>query len=77
MRLSRALNGYWASQEEISLPFAAAASNNEEVVALGAWHLQARPRLRAGLHEHTLAWQEEPTTLVVKRHIILEVYRAP
>ena len=40
MRLSRALNGYWASQEEILLPFAAAASNNDEVVALGAWHIQ-------------------------------------
>ena len=73
MRLSRALNGYWASQEEILLPFAAAASNNDEVVALGAWHIQAPSKT----HKHTLAWQEGPTMLVVKRHIIIEVYRAP
>ena len=73
MRLSRALNGYWASQEEILLPFAAAASNNDEVVALGAWHIQAPSKT----HKHTLVWQEGPTMLVVKRHIIIEVYRAP
>lgn len=77
MRLNRALNGYWVSQEEILLPFAAAANNNEEVAAPGARHIQASPRLRAVLCKHTLAWQEEPTTLVAKRHIILEVYRAP
>ena len=75
--MSRTLNGYWVSQEEILLPFAAAANNNQAAAALGARHIQASPRLRAVLREHPLAWQEELTTLVVKMHIILEVYRAP
>ena len=50
--------------------------NNQEVAVSEPWHVQGSPRLRAVLHEHILAWQEEPTELVVRRQVILEVYRA-
>lgn len=35
--------------------------NNQEVAVSEAWHVQGSPRLRAVLHEHILAWQEETT----------------